>query len=80
MFKHMEWHGSRVASLVNILRVPGETGRVPNTLGDFLGEVTSLVVLMASGLEKEDVAIPVVCGIGDVNSMDCPGCSAFSSE
>ena len=80
MFKCMEWHGSGVASLVTILGVPGEAGGAPNILGDFLGEATSLVVSMASGLKMEGLVFPIVCGMGGVNSMYCPGCSAFSSK
>ena len=80
MFEHVEWCGSGVASLVTILGVPGEAGRVPNVLGDFLGEATSLVVSLASGLKMEGLAFPVVGAIGGVNSMCCPGCSAFSSK
>ena len=80
MFKCMEQCGSGVASLVTILGVPGEAGRVPNVLGDFLGEATSVVISLASGLEMEGLAVPVVGGIGGVNSMYCPGCSAFSSK
>ena len=80
MFKCMEQCGSGVASLVTILGVPGEAGRVPNVLDDFLGEATSLVVSLASGLKMEGLAVPVVGGIGGVNSMYCQGCSAFSSR
>ena len=69
-----------MASLVTILGVPGEAGRVPKVVSDFLGEATSLVVLKASGLKMESLAVPVVGGISGVNSMYCPGCSAFSSK
>ena len=65
---------------MTILGVPGEAWRVPNVLGDFLGEATYLVVALASGLKMEGLAVPVVDGIGGVNSMYCPGCSAFSSK
>ena len=80
MFECIEWHGSGVASLVTILGVPGDAGRVPNVLGHFLGEATSLVVLMVSCLKMEGLAAPVVGGISGVNSMYCPGCSDFSSK
>ena len=80
MFEHVEWFGSGVASLMTILGVPGEAGRVPNVLGDFLGEATSLVVSLASGLKMEGLAVPMVGGIGHFNSMYYPGCGAFSSK
>ena len=73
MFEHVEWCRSGVASLVTILGVPGEAGRVPNVLDDFLGEATPLVVSLASGLKMEGLAVPVVGGIGGVNSLYCPG-------
>ena len=50
MFECMELHGSGVASLMTILGIPGEAGRVPDVLGDFL-EATSLVVSLAFGLK-----------------------------
>ena len=54
MFECMEWCGSGVASLMTMLGVPSEIGRVPNVLGDFLVEATSLVISLASGLEAWD--------------------------
>ena len=77
MFEHMLWGGRAVASLVTNLGVPGEAGRVPNVLGDFLGEATSLVVSLASCLKREGFTFPVVGEIGGVNSMYFPGCAAL---